>query len=83
MSDGTSLADVVKQFKPTCLLGLAAQPAGLFTEEMVSAMIDYTDVPIVRQQHLAPAPGRKKRKPMAAARILDPQRTRELQSRHN
>lgn len=47
VSDGTSLADVVREFKPTCLLGLAAQPAGLFTEEMVSAMVDYTDTPIV------------------------------------
>ena len=47
VSDGTSLTDVVKQFKPTCLLGLAAQPAGLFTEEMVSSMVDYTDCPIV------------------------------------
>jgi len=47
VSDGTSLVDVVKQFKPTCLLGLAAQPAGLFTEEMVSSMVDYTDAPIV------------------------------------
>jgi len=47
VSDGTSLVEVVKQFKPTCLLGLAAQPAGLFTEEMVSSMVDYTDAPIV------------------------------------
>ena len=41
------MADVVQQFRPTCLLGLAAQPAGLFTEEMVSQMVDYTDTPIV------------------------------------
>jgi len=36
VSDGMSMEDVVKIFKPTCLLGLAAQPAGLFTEQMVS-----------------------------------------------
>lgn len=38
ISDGTSMLDVVKQFKPTCLLGLAAQPGGLFTQEMIQAM---------------------------------------------
>ena len=47
VSDGTSLEDVVKEFKPTCLLGLAAQPAGLFTEGMVRGMVEYTDYPIV------------------------------------
>jgi len=38
VSDGTSMVDVVQQFKPHCLLGLAAQPAGLFTEDMVREM---------------------------------------------
>jgi len=47
VADGTPMVDVVRQFKPTCLLGLAAQPGGLFTEEMVSAMVEYTDSPIV------------------------------------
>jgi len=47
VSDGASMTEVVQQFKPTCLLGLAAQPAGLFTEGMVRAMVDYTDSPIV------------------------------------
>jgi malate dehydrogenase (oxaloacetate-decarboxylating)(NADP+) len=47
VSDGVSMETVVSQFKPTCLLGLAAQPAGLFTESMVSQMVEYTDVPIV------------------------------------
>jgi len=47
VSDGTSLEDTVKQFKPTCLLGLAAQPGGLFTEGMVKSMLDYAEHPIV------------------------------------
>ena len=47
VSDGTSLEDVVKEFKPTCLLSLAAQPAGLFTDGMVRGMVEYTDYPIV------------------------------------
>jgi hypothetical protein len=34
VSDGMSMEEVVSTFKPTCLLGLAAQPAGLFTETM-------------------------------------------------
>jgi len=46
IADGTSMLDVVKTFKPTCLLGLAAQPAGLFSEELVRAM-SYTQTPIV------------------------------------
>ena len=45
--DGASLEEVVRDFKPTCLLGLAAQPAGLFNEAMVSAMVEYTDTPII------------------------------------
>ena len=47
VSDGASLLDVVQQFKPTCLLGLAAQPAGLFTEELVRAMGSQTAAPII------------------------------------
>jgi malic enzyme len=47
VSDGASMTEVVQQFKPTCLLGLAAQPAGLFTEEMVTAMTTYAPRPIV------------------------------------
>ena len=47
VSDGLPMDEVVQQFKPTCLLGLAAQPAGLFTEGMVRSMVDYTDSPIV------------------------------------
>jgi malic enzyme len=47
VSDGLSMTDVVKEFKPTCLLGLAAQPAGLFTEEMCRAMVGYCDAPII------------------------------------
>ena len=46
IADGTSMLDVVKTFQPTCLLGLAAQPAGLFSEELVRAM-SYTQTPIV------------------------------------
>mmetsp|Transcript_28987 Transcript_28987/g.86540 ORF Transcript_28987/g.86540 Transcript_28987/m.86540 type:complete len:623 (-) Transcript_28987:53-1921(-) len=45
--DGASLEEATKLFEPTCLLGLAAQPGGLFTEEMVTSMLDYTDHPIV------------------------------------
>jgi len=47
VSDGMSMEEVVSTFKPTCLLGLAAQPAGLFTETMVRNMVAYTDHPIV------------------------------------
>jgi malate dehydrogenase (oxaloacetate-decarboxylating)(NADP+) len=47
VSDGASLLEVTQQFKPTCLLGLAAQPGGLFTKEMVSGMLEYTETPIV------------------------------------
>ena len=47
VADGTSMEEVVEQFQPTCLLGLAAQPAGLFTEKMVRSMVEYTDTPIV------------------------------------
>jgi len=47
VSDGASLLDVVKQFQPSCLLGLAAQPAGLFTEELVREMADHHSSPII------------------------------------
>jgi len=47
ISDGTSMVDVVRTFQPTVLLGLAAQPGGLFTEEIVSSMNAYCDAPIV------------------------------------
>ena len=47
VSDGMSLEQVVQHFKPTALLGLAAQPGGLFTKQMVSGMLDYTETPIV------------------------------------
>mmetsp|Transcript_20217 Transcript_20217/g.48240 ORF Transcript_20217/g.48240 Transcript_20217/m.48240 type:complete len:604 (+) Transcript_20217:77-1888(+) len=45
--DGMSMVDVIKTFKPTCLLGLAAQNGGLFTETMVSSMLAYCERPIV------------------------------------
>jgi len=47
VSDGTPMSEVVSEFKPTCLLGLAAQPAGLFTEGMVREMASYCDSPVV------------------------------------
>ena len=47
VSDGTSMVDVVQQFKPHCLLGLAAQPAGLFTEDMVREMAAVHERPVV------------------------------------
>lgn len=37
VSDGASLLDVVKKFRPTVLLGLSAQ-SGIFTEEIVRTM---------------------------------------------
>jgi len=47
VADGTSMLDVVKEFQPTCLLGLAAQPAGLFTEDLVRSMTTYCERPII------------------------------------
>lgn len=47
VSDGASIMQVVESFQPTCLLGLAAQPGGIFTEDMVRAMTTYCDKPIV------------------------------------
>ena len=47
MSDGLSMEEVVKQFKPSVLLGLAAQPAGLFTQGMIESMGSYCARPIV------------------------------------
>mmetsp|Transcript_148 Transcript_148/g.379 ORF Transcript_148/g.379 Transcript_148/m.379 type:complete len:609 (+) Transcript_148:76-1902(+) len=47
VADGTPMIDVVKQFKPMCLLGLAAQDGGLFTEEMVTSMLSYCERPVV------------------------------------
>ena len=47
VSDGASLEDAVREFRPTCLLGLAAQPGGLFTESLVTSMLAYTETPVV------------------------------------
>jgi len=47
VSDGMSMAEVVHQWKPSCLLGLAAQPAGLFTEEIVRSMAASHAAPII------------------------------------
>ena len=47
VSDGASMLEVVHKFKPTCLLGLAAQPGGLFTEDIVRAMTEYAPAPVV------------------------------------
>jgi len=47
VSDGLSMSEVVRTFKPSVLLGLAAQPAGLFTEEMVRTMSENHKTPIV------------------------------------
>jgi malate dehydrogenase (oxaloacetate-decarboxylating)(NADP+) len=46
ISDGTSLLETIKQFKPTALLGLSTV-GGLFTEEMISTMAGYCQNPIV------------------------------------
>jgi len=47
VSDGASMLEVAKEFKPTCLLGLAAQDAGLFDEELVRTVAAQVDRPIV------------------------------------
>ena len=41
------MEEVVQQFKPSVLLGLAAQPAGLFTQTMIESMGSYCARPIV------------------------------------
>jgi malate dehydrogenase (oxaloacetate-decarboxylating)(NADP+) len=46
VSDGTSLLDVVKTFKPTVLLGLTAQP-NVFSEEIVREMASYCPRPVI------------------------------------
>ena len=46
ISDGASLLQAVQEFKPTVLLGLAAQ-ADVFTEEAVRAMASYCASPII------------------------------------
>jgi len=40
ISDGADLLTVMKQFKPNCLLGLAAQ-GGIFTEDVIRAMVQH------------------------------------------
>ena len=46
VSDGSSLLETVKQFKPTCLLGLSTVP-GIFSEEVVRAMAEDCENPII------------------------------------
>ena len=46
VSDGTSLVDVCKQFKPTVLLGLSAS-SKIFTEELIRTMGSYCEHPII------------------------------------
>ena len=46
VGDGASLLEVVEATKPTCLLGLAAQP-GVFTEEIVARTGELCDAPII------------------------------------
>jgi len=46
LSDGASLLEAVQEFKPTVLLGLAAQ-ANVFTEEAVRTMASYCKIPII------------------------------------
>jgi malate dehydrogenase (oxaloacetate-decarboxylating) len=45
-AEGVSLLDVVREAKPTVLVGVSGQP-GLFTEEIVRAMADRTERPII------------------------------------
>ena len=46
ISDGSSLLEVVKQFKPTVLLGLSAS-SKIFTEELIRTMGSYCEHPII------------------------------------
>jgi malate dehydrogenase (oxaloacetate-decarboxylating)(NADP+) len=46
VSDGTSLLNVVKEFKPTVILGLSTQ-ANIFTEEMIRHMTTYCERPVI------------------------------------
>eukprot|EP00949_MAST-11_sp_MAST-11-sp1_P003351 g3351.t1 len=46
VSDGASLLEAVEAVKPTCLLGLAAQP-NVFTEEVVRRTAELCDAPII------------------------------------
>jgi len=45
--DGTPMLEAVAEFKPTCLLGLAAQPGGLFSEAIVRTMAEHCASPII------------------------------------
>jgi len=46
VSDGSSMMKVMKEFKPTVLLGLSTIP-NIFTEELVRTMAEQTDKPII------------------------------------
>ena len=46
VSDGAPLLEVIKSFKPTCLLGLSTA-AGLFNEEVIRLMASQCDKPII------------------------------------
>ena len=46
ISDGTSLLDACKQFKPTVLLGLSTIPK-IFNEELIKTMASYCEHPII------------------------------------
>lgn len=46
LSDGASMLEAVRTFKPTVLLGLSAQP-NVFTEEIVRTMSSYCQRPII------------------------------------
>jgi len=46
VSDGLSMEEVVKTFKPTVLLGLSTIP-GIFTESMIRSMTAYCEAPII------------------------------------
>lgn len=46
VSDGSSMVDVVKTFKPSVLLGLSAQ-GGIFTEPLIRGMGEHCERPII------------------------------------
>jgi malate dehydrogenase (oxaloacetate-decarboxylating)(NADP+) len=46
ISDGSSLVDTIREFKPSVLLGLSTAK-GIFNEEVLSTMADLNDTPII------------------------------------
>lgn len=47
VSDGTSLHMVIRSFRPSCLLGLAGQPSGIFREDLIREIAEMHPAPIL------------------------------------